>query len=126
MYKVAKPALADFPTLKSTDEGALGIATLTGVTYVWNGKTLAWEPKEVEQPVLLTDPAVTITGVYTAIKFLTDGVTFTTLAGNIKKNGIFTSATATDFTADMMPQGDVLPGIFTEIKIATGKVLLLP
>lgn len=105
------------------EAGSEYLDTPTGLEYIWDGTD--FDLLNARKPVLLTDPNTTITGVYTAIKFLTDGVTFTTLTSNLTKNGN-TPLLATDITGTMFGQGEILPGVFTMVKIATGNVLLIP
>jgi hypothetical protein len=69
--------------------------------------------------ILITDTTA-ITGKFRIILPLTDA-TFTTLTGNITKNGTATVATGADYGT--VTAGMTLFGKFTAITLATGKVI---
>jgi hypothetical protein len=92
--------------------------------YIFDGAL--FKSMDVDVPTLLNNTSTTISGSFSAIKFMTDGVRFTTLASNIKTNGSVTPMSVADINNCNLPQGEVLTGSFTSIRLQAGTVLLIP
>lgn len=125
-FHMCGDSLAEATTLASNPtepwEAGSMFELIGGPTSIWTGTK--FEPVQ-DAPVLLTDTTVTINGTYTAIEYLSDGVQFGVLTSNLKSNGA-TPTTKDEINNLQLPQGQILRGVFTSIKLTGGKVLLYP